>query len=263
MPLRAVLLDLEGVLYQEGRPIEGCAETLSALRERGLALRFLTNTTTTSRAGVLRRLQGIGLDVEISQLFTPLAAARGLLGSWGCRRIHLAAPPETAEDFTGLEIRDEGPVDAVVMGDLYKGYDWDRLNLIFGLVHDGARLIALHKNRRCRRGDAIALDAGPFVAAVEYAAGVEAVVVGKPAAAFFQQALDNLGVAADEAVMVGDDIEADIGGAQSAGIAAVQVRTGKFTAADLEHAGVAPEARIGSIADLPAVIAERFGGPPQ
>ncbi len=254
MPLRAVLLDLEGVLYQEGRPIEGCSETLAALGERGLALRFLTNTTTTSRAGVLQRLREIGLDVEVSQLFTPLAAARGLLESWGCRRIHLAAPQETAEDFAGFEIRGEGPVDAVVMGDLYRGFDWDRLNLIFGLVQDGARLIALHKNRRCRRGDVIALDAGPFVAAIEYAAGIEAVVVGKPAQAFFQQALDDLGVTAGEVVMVGDDIEADIGGAQSAGIKAVQVRTGKFTAADLDHPRVAPDARIESIADLPAML---------
>jgi len=254
MPLRAVLLDLEGVLYQEGRPIEGCDRALSDLRERGLVSRFLTNTTTTSRSGVLRRLEAVGLSVEARQLFTPLAAARGLLESWGCRRIHLAAPPQTEEDFNGLELRSTGPVDAVVMGDLYKAYDWDRLNRIFGFVRDGARLIALHKNRQCRRGEEIALDAGPFVAAVEYAAGVEAVVVGKPSAQFFQQALDDLGLSAEEAIMVGDDIEADIGGAQNAGIKSVQVQTGKFTMADLEHPSVKPDARIESIADLPALV---------
>jgi HAD superfamily hydrolase (TIGR01458 family) len=140
------------------------------------------------------------------------------------------------------------------MGDLYKAYDWDKLDFLFGLVRGGARLIALHKNRFCRRGDAIGLDAGPFVAAVEYAAGVEAVVVGKPSAEFFKLALGDLGVAPDEAVMVGDDIEADIGGAQAAGLAAVQVETGKYTPADREHPHVTPDLRIASIADLPAAL---------
>lgn len=258
MPLRAVLLDLEGVLYQEGAPIAGALEAVRALDERGLALRYLTNTTTTSRAGVARRLAAVGLDIDMDALFTPLAAARQLLDRWGAQRIHLAAPPETAEDFADLELADAGPVDALVVGDLYKGFDWDRVNFLFSLLRGGARLVALHKNRICRRGEDIALDAGPFVAALEYAAGVEAVVVGKPAAAFFELALADLGVTAAEAVMVGDDIEADIGGAQGAGLRAIQVETGKFTPADLDHPRVTPDRRIASVAELPKAL-EAFG----
>lgn len=254
MPLRAVLLDLEGVLYQEGAPIAGALEAVRLLEGRGLALRYLTNTTTTSRAGVVRRLAAVGLDIDVGTLFTPLAAARQSLDRWGAKRIHLAAPPETAEDFAGLELADAGPVDALVVGDLYKGFDWDRLNFLFSLLRGGARLVALHKNRICRHGDDIALDAGPFIAALEYAAGVEAVVVGKPAAAFFDLALADLGVTAAEAIMVGDDLEADIGGAQGAGLRAIQVETGKFTPADLDHPRVTPDLRIASIADLPAAL---------
>ena len=254
MPLSAVLLDLEGVLYQSEAPIEGGRAALQALEARGLALRYVTNTTTTSRDGVIGRLRGVGLEIDSASLFTPLAAARRLLADWGARRIHLAAAPETAADFHGLELADGPPVDAVVMGDLYKAYDWDRLNLLFSMVRGGARLIALHKNRFCRRGQGLGLDAGPFVAAVEYASGVEAVVVGKPAAPFFHLALADLGVAPGEALMVGDDIEADIGGAQSAGLKAVQVETGKFTPADLEHPRISPDARVASIADLPAAL---------
>ena len=92
------------------------------------------------------------------------------------------------------------------------------------------------------------------MAAVEYATAVEAVVVGKPSGEFFRQALEDLGVAAEEAIMVGDDIEADIGGAQNAGIRAVQVRTGKFTEADLDHRTVVPDERIDSVADLPSLL---------
>ncbi len=256
MPVRAVLLDLEGVLYQEGAPIAGALEAVRALEARGLPLRYVTNTTTTSRAGVARRIAKVGLDIDPATLFTPLAAARYLLTQWGARRICLAAPAETAEDFAGLELSDQGPVDAVVLGDLYKGFDWDRLDRLYGLLRGGARLIALHKNRYCRRGADIGLDAGPFVAALEYAAGLEAVVVGKPSATFFELALADLGVEAGAALMVGDDIEADIGGAQGAGLRAVQVETGKYTPADRDHPSVTPDARIPAIADLPALIDE-------
>lgn len=254
MALRALLLDLEGVLYQEGRPIAGCLEALGALQERGLELRYLTNTTTTSRSGVIRRLATVGLQVEPARLFTPLAAACRLLRAGGATRIHLAAPAESAADFADFELLDVEPVDAVVVGDLYKGFTWDRMNLLFAMVRAGARLVALHKNRFCRRGNSLGLDAGPFVAALEYATGLEATVVGKPSPDFFQQALGDLGLTADQVLMVGDDIEADIGGAQGAGICAAQVQTGKFTRSDLDHPYVTPDHRIASIADLPGLI---------
>lgn len=262
MTVRAVLLDLEGVLYQEGRPIAGCLETLRTLRQRGLDIRFLTNTTTTSRDGVAARLAAIGLQVDTARLFTPTAAARRLLRSRGAARIHLAVPDEAAADFADFEQVGSAPCDAVVVGDLHKGFTWDRLNALFALIRAGAQLVALHKNRFCRRGDSLGLDAGPFVAALEYAAGVEATVVGKPSPDFFQQALSDLGVTANQALMVGDDIEADVGGAQKAGIRAVQVETGKFTPGDLDHPGVTPDHRIASIAELPALIEQLTASPP-
>jgi HAD superfamily hydrolase (TIGR01458 family) len=254
MRVKAMLLDLEGVLYEGDRPIEGAPAAVARLRDMGLDLRYLTNTTTRSRAGVAERLAGLGLSLGAETLFTPLAAARRLLVGWEARRIRLAAPEAAAADFGGLELTECGPVDAVVVGDLYKDFDWDLLNDLFGLLRGGAHLIALHKNRYCRRDDGIGLDVGPFVAALEYAAHTRAVVVGKPSPDFFQLALDDMGVTAAEAMMVGDDIDADIGGAQGAGLKAVQVRTGKFTESDLEHPTVRPDFRIDSIATLPELI---------
>ena len=256
MRVKAMLLDLEGVLYEGDRPIEGATTAVARLRETGLDLRYLTNTTTRSREGVAERLAGLGLELGADALFTPLAAARRLLAGWNASRIRLAAPSAAAADFAGLELATSGPVDAVVVGDLYKGFDWDLINELFGLLRGGARLIALHKNRYCRRDDGIGLDVGPFVAALEYAANTDAVVVGKPSADFFQLALDDMGVAAADTIMVGDDIDADIGGAQGAGLRAVQVRTGKYTAADLEHPSVRPDFRVDSIAALPDLIRE-------
>ena len=221
-----------------------------------LGLRYLTNTTTRSRAGVAQRLERLGLTLGADMLFTPLAAAQRLLMDSGAHRIRLAAPPSVAEDFVGLELATSGPVDAVVIGSLYKAFGWDLLNELFVLVRGGAQLVALYKDQYYLREDGISLDVGPFVVALEYTANVEAVVVGKPSAASFQWALDNLGVTAAEPLMVGDDIAADIGGAQGAGLQAVQVRCGKYTAADLDHPTVRPDFRINSIAALPDLIGD-------
>ncbi|HEX6584623.1 MAG TPA: HAD hydrolase-like protein, partial [Thermoleophilaceae bacterium] len=118
----------------------------------------------------------------------------------------------------------------------------------------GAELIALQKNRYWLREDGLCLDVGPFVAALEYAAACEAHVVGKPAAAFFGDVLDGAGTAPDQAVMVGDDIESDIGGALRAGLAAILVRTGKYRAKAVLASGIQPTATVGSIADVPGVL---------
>jgi HAD superfamily hydrolase (TIGR01458 family) len=248
--IRGVALDLEGVLYGDEGAFDGAARAVSALRERGLALRFLTNTTTRPRREIVERLAGHGIVAAADEVLSPAVAAAGRLRAAGCARVHLAAAEGLAEDLEGLPLVEEDP-DAVLLGDLHRAFDWDRLDRLFGMLRGGARLVALHKNRYCRREGRIALDLGPFVAALEYAARVEAEVVGKPSALFFESAVEGMGLSAGEVVMVGDDIEADIAGALGAGLAAVQVRTGKYTGADNTREDVRPTARIGSIAGLP------------
>ncbi len=253
MTIRGVLLDLEGVLYEKDAPIDGAVDAVRRLRAAGLALCFLTNTTTRPRSHILGRMRDMGFEVDLAEVFSPAIAAGRALGHARVSRVHLAAPDSLAEDFAGFTLVDEDP-EAVVMGDLYTGFSWQRLNRLFAMLLGGARLVALHKNRYCRRDEGIALDLGPFVAALEYAAGTAAELMGKPSAAFFAMALDALGVEARETVMVGDDLEADIGGAQAAGIYAVQVETGKYSPRDHEHLGVTPDTRVPSIRELPRLV---------
>lgn len=121
-------------------------------------------------------------------------------------------------------------------------------------MQQGAVLVTLHKNRYCRREGEIALDLGPFVAALDYAADTQAEIVGKPSKLFFDLALAELGLDAESVAMVGDDIEADIGGAGQAGLTTIQVRTGKFTPKDGEHPSIRPDHLIDSAADLPSLL---------
>ncbi len=251
--VRALLIDLDGVLYVEDEPVAGARAAVERLRAGAIALRFVTNTTAHSRDHTLAKLDRLGFAVGPEELITPAALAVRHCRRRGHRRVALVMNEEVKRDFAGLEETAEG-CEAVIIGDLGDAFGYDVLNRAFRAVMDGAELIALQKNRYWLRADGLALDAGPFVAAIEYAAGREALVVGKPARAFFAAALAGIPAAAHEAVMVGDDVESDIGGALDAGLQAILVRTGKYREAALRASGVVPTAVVASIADVPELL---------
>jgi HAD superfamily hydrolase (TIGR01458 family) len=250
---RAVLLDLDGVLYVEDEPVPGAAEAVERMRVAGLILRFVTNTTSRSRAATLEKLNALGFDVRDEELVTPALLALRRCRERDYRRVSLLMADEVKADLSGLE-EDEREPEAVIVGDLGEHFAYDILNRAFRQLLGGAELIALQKNRYWLREDGLCLDVGPFVAALEYAAACEAHVVGKPAAAFFGHVLEGAGATPDQAVMVGDDIESDTGGAISAGLAAILVRTGKYRSDPVLANGIQATATVDSIADVPDVL---------
>jgi HAD superfamily hydrolase (TIGR01458 family) len=254
--VRAVLLDIDGVLYVDEEPIAGAVDAVRRLRASGLLLRFVTNTTSRSRASTLDKLQALGFDVAEGELVTPAALAVQVCRARGHRRVALFVAPDVRGDFAGLEIGDgEAGAEAVIIGDLGDAWDYTALNRAFRLAIEGADLIALQKNRYWLRADGLSLDVGPFVAALEYATGRDATIVGKPAREFYEQVLESAGVDAREAAMVGDDVESDIGGALGAGLSAILVRTGKYREDHVAASGIEPTAIVDSIVDVPALLA--------
>jgi len=249
----ALLIDLDGVLYVEDAPIEGALAAVERLRADGFALRFVTNTTAHARDETLAKLMRLGFAVEQRELVTPAALALRYCRSRGHRRVGLVMNQDVKRDFAELE-ETAGQADAVIVGDLGAAFGYDVLNCAFRQLMDGAKLVALQKNRYWLRADGLSLDVGPFVAALEYATGQEAYVVGKPARGFFAQVLMDLGAEASVAVMIGDDIESDIGGALEAGLRAVLVRTGKFREERVNASGIQPTAVVDSIGDLPGLL---------
>ncbi len=249
----AVLLDLDGVLYVEGELLPGADEAVKRLRGAGIALRFVTNTTAHSRSQTLEKLRDFGIELEEDELVTPAALARRHCEDAGHRTVALIMNDDVKADFEGLEEADTD-VDAVIMGDLGEQFGFRILNQAFRLVMEGAELVALQKNRFWLTADGLSLDAGPFVAAIEYATGKDAFVVGKPSPRFFEIVLADLGADRDSVAMAGDDIETDIGGALDAGIAAVLVRTGKYREDFVRDSGIEPTATIDSVAELPELL---------
>jgi HAD superfamily hydrolase (TIGR01458 family) len=258
--VRALLIDLDGVLYVEDDVVPGARRAVEALRTEGLDLRFVTNTTTRPRRAILERLNRLGFAVEPGELATPAALAVAHCRRHGHRRVALLMPDAVKEDFATLAEAAEG-VDAVIVGDLGARFAYPVLNRAFRELMDGAELIALQRNRFWRTPDGLSLDVGPFVAALEYAAQTEAVVVGKPSPEFFRTVLAGIPAGPRVAAMVGDDVESDVGGAQAAGLAGILVRTGKYREAVLERSGIRPWAIVDSIADVPTLLHDRAAGP--
>ena len=250
MKLRTLLLDLGGVFYQGADLIPGALDALARLRGSGLALRFVTNTTRQSRAELLQALAGRGLAVAADELLTPAAAACDLLRARGLRPL-LLIHPGLAPDFAGLDTADPN---AVVVGDAGEYFSYAGLNRAFRLLHAGAPLLALGRNRYFQESDGLSLDAGPFVAALEYAAGVEAELLGKPSPALFAAALRATACPPAAAAMIGDDVEADVNGAIAAGLRGMLVRTGKYRPGDEAH--LAPG---GEVADDIGAAVTRLG----
>jgi HAD superfamily hydrolase (TIGR01458 family) len=226
---KGVLLDLGGVVFTGNAPLPGAIDALARLRAVGLKLRFVTNITRQAHGEVVASLRTMGIAVEAGEVFTPAFAAREYLVREKLTP-HLLVHPALRNDFAGLG---PGAPDAVVIGDAGEEFRYDAMNRAFRLLAKGSRFLALASNRAFRDSDGeLSLDAGPFVAALEYAVGRPALLLGKPAAEFFLAPAASMGVAPGEAVMVGDDAEFDVAAAQRAGLAGILVRTGKYRPGD-------------------------------
>lgn len=253
--MQAILFDMDGVLYEGDKPIAGAVDTIAWCREKAIPHLFLTNTTSRPRTALVEKLSTLGIEATVDEILTPPVAAINWLRQHCNRHVALFVPEATRAEFIDIPIAeaDSDEVGAVVLGDLGEAWDYATYNRAFRLLMDNpdAQLIALGMTRYWRDEDGLRLDVGPFVKGLEYAVGIEPLVMGKPARPFFRSALSLLGSEPEQTVMLGDDIRGDIDGAQQAGIPGVLVRTGKFRRDDLAL-GIHPADVLESIAELPA-----------
>lgn len=217
--VKGFLIDIDGVLSTGDTAIPGARDAIAYLKEQGYPFRCVSNSTRKCRATIATRLENMGFDIPGQAIFTPPRAAVRYLQETGKHRVYLLTTGDVDRDFAGA-CTDDGStaVDFVIVGDAGERVTYASMNHAFCCLMEGAGLIALEKDRYWMAPDGLSLSAGPFVAALEYATGETAMVVGKPARAFFDLALRDMGLPADGVVMVGDDILTDIGGAQAAGM---------------------------------------------
>lgn len=239
--IKGFLIDLGGVVYQGDTLIEGSAEAIAGVSEAGIPIRFLTNTTSAPRRAIVEKLASMGMTIKPGHVFTPAMAARHLIIGRKLKP-HFLAHPALMEDFRDLPAGDRP---AVILGDAGDGFTYAAMNEAFRLLEDGAEFIALASNRKFAGPDGrICLDAGAFVAALEYASGREAEVVGKPAAEFFHAACADMGLDPGETAMIGDDAEFDASAAVACGLTGILVHTGKWAEGAADKLAPRPSAEF-------------------
>lgn len=238
--INGLLIDINGVLYVANKPLAGANQAINALKRSGLPYRFATNNTTKSVQTLSQDLAAMGLLIEPQDIISAPYAAVLYLRQWGQPTIYPLLSTDAKQDFAEFTFSDNA-ADVVILGDMEDEWDYRILNRAFRLMMQGAQLLALHKGKFWQWEAGLQLDIGAFVTGLEYATDQTATVVGKPSPFFFERALKDLGLPAEQVVMVGDDIEADVGGAQNVGMKGVLVKTGKYRPALAEATGITPD----------------------
>jgi len=251
MSIAAILLDLDGVLYIGDKALPDAPWTVHHLHDSGFTLAGITNTTTQTRHRIAEKLLAMDIPLPEEQIHTPAVLTIARIGN---KSVRLFVRDALREEFSVIR-QDEKQPDFVVMGDIGgEGYPPDILREIFLHIMHGAQLLALHKNRFWQKSDGLHLDLGTFVTAIEYATGKKAEILGKPSVDFFHGICRSIGADPPQTLMVGDDVESDIGGAQHAGLKTALVQTGKYREDFVKQTGIKADLVLPSIADLPDAL---------
>ncbi|MBA2634206.1 MAG: HAD-IIA family hydrolase [Chloroflexi bacterium] len=275
--VRLVIFDLDGVVYRGNEPIPGARELVEFLHLAGVAVRFATNNSMVARAGYVDRLGSMGIGAGIDEIVTSTSAtvehlrrhapdvhAVLAIGADGMRAELLEAGLEvTMAGDAAFAAHDGGPLDqrydAVLVG-LDPEVDYRRLAVAMSAVTGGASLIATNADARYPTPSGFLPGAGSILAALATATGVLPEVIGKPSPAMFAAAVEASGIDPREAVVVGDNPDADVAGAHRAGLTAILVLTGvadAATAAALEGER-RPEATAAGPAEVRVLLAKRL-----
>ncbi len=273
--VRALLLDLDGVVVLKGQAVPGSVDAVNELERQGFPFRVVTNTSLVSRATLARYANGIGNDLSADRFQSALSASAAFTArQYPNEPLYVLASDDALTEFGGQMVLDHAPAAtpgaraaAVVVGDSAEVLTPANLNSAFRLVRGGAELIGMHRNPWWLTPDGPTLDSGAYVTGLEFAAGVRARIIGKPSPAFFSLAVEALRrqvrergerpLRRAEIAMVGDDVRTDVLAAQRAGMRGVFVLTGKHTLDDVAAVpvGRSPDTVAASLGDVVRALA--------
>jgi len=244
--IKGLLLDISGVLYDGGIPIDGSIQAVQKIKEAGIPVRFCTNETQCTKEQIWTKLSSLGFNVEVNEIFPPAPATCIILKERDLRP-HLLVHPDVLPEFESV---DKSNPNCVVLGDATDAFSYANVNNAFRtlIALENPVLLSMGRGKYYKKKDGLTLDVGAYMKALEYACDVEAEIVGKPSRSFFLTAVQDMNLQPAEVMMIGDDIVNDVGGAQACGLKGVQVRTGKFRPTDEPHAVVKPDGYVDNLA---------------
>ena len=250
--MRGLVLDADGVLVLQGKPLPGSMEAVASLGARGIPFRVVTNFSQLHRETLAGWFAKGGLPIDPDRIVTGTSAtAAHTAARYPGRPLFVLAADDARREFAGqkmlsadeAEAAPPGTVAAVVIGDAGGDLSYRNMDVAFRLVRGGAELLAMHRNPWWLTPKGETLDAGWFVVGLEFATGTRALILGKPSPEVFRQAVAGLCADLGERLprsafaMVGDDLRADVAAAQRVGMKGILVLSGKTDAAEAERAG--------------------------
>ena len=250
--IRGIIFDIDGVLEFQGSVYPGAVETLKKLRDRGFALRFLTNSTLKSRASCAARLRRAGYRVSDDEVITASYATAAYLRTLGPRTCWVMLDREGFDEFKEFE-QDLVSPEYIVIGDSRSRFDFEHLNRVLRLILRGAKLIGMQSELVDSSMGAPELNVGSWVGMLERATGVKATYIGKPSSYVFELTMKTLELDKSEIVMVGDQVATDVKGANDFGIRSILVKTGEFDEQDL-GGSIVPDFVVESVRDVLGVV---------
>lgn len=251
--IKGIMFDLDGVLYVGNTPVDGAINAVKQLQQAGYVCRFVTNTSTLSLTSLQKKLHGLGFVVSQSEIFSAPQAALHMLKQQTNPVCRFLLADDVKQDFQHFQQSDT-EAQWIVIGDIGNAWTYAMLNEVFQCVMRGARILAIHKNRFWQTEQGLQMDIGAFIDGLEYATNTQATIIGKPSADFFSAVLADMQLTPEQVLMIGDDIDADIGGAQASKIRGALVRTGKYRKPYADSSAVRASATINSIANLPSLL---------
>jgi HAD superfamily hydrolase (TIGR01458 family) len=216
--IKGIIFDIDGVLEYQGRTCPGAVETIRALRDKGLVLRFLTNSTLKSRVSCAEKLRQAGFPVADTDVITASSATAFYLKTLQPASCWIMLEREGLDEFQDIP-QDSVEPDYIVIGDNRSEFDFYHLNKALRLLLNGAKLIGMISELTDTSLGESELNIGSWVTMLEQASGVPAVYIGKPSAYAFELTLSTMNLSRSKVVMVGDRIASDIKGGAGRGYA--------------------------------------------
>ena len=254
------LLDLDGTVYRGDRLLPGADLAIAELRARGRRIAFVSNKPLHSRQDYATKLTELGIPAtEGNVIHSSYILARYLATSTPNARVFAIGEPPLLEELrsVGIELcEDAHQIEVVVVG-FDRTLTYQKLNLAFQALRNGARFFATNADMTCPIEDGEIPDAGVTIAALEAATGREVdEVLGKPSIHTVRVALELLELPAARCAMVGDRLETDIVMAKENGLVSILTLTGVTSRAALQASPIRPDCVIESLAELPTLDSE-------
>ena len=249
---KGVIFDVDGVLTFQGKTYPGAVNTLNLLKEKGITLKCVTNSTLKSRKSCAEKLERAGFSITPEEVITASYATAVYLKEINPRSCWILLAGDGCTEFTEFYQETQNP-EYIVVGDYRDKFTFENMNKALRLLLKGSKLIGMSPELIDASMGDFELNVGSWAKMLEVASGVQAVYIGKPSSYIFELALKSMNLRKNDVIMVGDKVSTDVKGAQSVGIKSLLIKTGEFSEKDLDE-GITPDFICDSITDIPDIL---------